>query len=134
MIFYQFVILFLLIVYQTTVDRKCTVLMVFFFSLFLICLILKLIKIKSWSPLEVQILWFDNPFYGFQAQKYGFGFSQPQRSLHVRVYSFVVCGFIRCGKNRNSGRYTAISVMVSTVFIYDRPFAFANGGRGKPSV
>ena len=58
----------------------------------------------------------------------------PRHDLHVRVYSFVVCGFIRCGKNRNSGRYAAISVMVSTVFIYDRPFAFADGGRGKPSV
>ena len=58
----------------------------------------------------------------------------PRLGLHVRVYSFVVCGFVRCGKNRNSGRYAAISVMVSTVFIYDRPFAFADGGRGKPSV
>ena len=96
------------------------------------------IKIKSWSPLEVQILWFDNPFRVFGLKNTDLDFPKrihgPRRGLHVRVYSFVICGFIRCGKNRNSGRYAAISVMVSTVFIYDRPFAFADGARGKPSV
>ena len=49
--------------------------------------------------------------------------------------------FIRCGKNRNSGRYVAIRVMVSTVLLSSFTighlrswplFTFADGG--EPSV
>ncbi len=88
----------------------------------------------------MQILWFDDPFKGFQAQE-NVRFSQTHPWTAKDAACTCACTLLRFYKVGNSGRYAAISVMVSTVLLSpfttghlrSRPvFTFADGGQ--PSV